>query len=244
MTSSRTAIITGAARGIGAAIADRLARDGFAVVINFAKDKASADALTSRITAAGGNAIAVQGDVADSAAMTALFDKAESSFGGIDVLVNNAGILQLAPIADTTDAMFDRHIAVNLKGSFNGMREAAKRLRKGGRIINLSTSVVGTRLETYGAYTATKAAVEVMTFILAREMRGKDITVNAVAPGPVATELFLNGKSPELIDRLSKTNPMERLGQPNDIANVVSFLAGPDGGWVNGQTLRANGGMV
>jgi 3-oxoacyl-[acyl-carrier protein] reductase len=176
--------------------------------------------------------------------MTALFDKAEASFGGIDVLVNNAGILQLAPIADTTDAMFDRHIAVNLKGSFNGMREAAKRLRKGGRIINLSTSVVGTRLETYGAYTATKAAVEVMTFILAREMRGKDITVNAVAPGPVATELFLNGKSPELIDRLSKTNPMERLGQPDDIANVVSFLAGPDGGWVNGQTLRANGGMV
>ena len=176
--------------------------------------------------------------------MKALFDKAEASFGGIDVLVNNAGIMQLAPIADADDAQFDRQMAVNLKGSFNGMREAAKRLHRSGRIINLSTSVVGTRLETYGIYAATKAAVEAMTFILAREMRGKDITVNAVAPGPVATELFLNGKPPELIERLSKTNPLERLGQPDDIANVISFLAGPDGGWVNGQTLRANGGMV
>jgi len=244
MTSIRTAIITGAARGIGAAIAERLAGDGFAVVINYSRDKASADALAASIGAAGGKAVAVQGDVADSAAMKAMFDAAEAEFGGIDVLVNNAGIMQLAPIADSDDASFDRQIAVNLKGSFNGMREAARRLRKGGRIINLSTSVVGTRLETYGIYTATKAAVEVMTFILAREMRGKDITVNAVAPGPVATELFLNGKPPELIERMSKMNPLERLGQPDDIANVISFLAGPDGGWVNGQTLRANGGMV
>lgn len=244
MISLRTAIITGAARGIGAAVAERLARDGLAVIVNYSKDRGSAEALAAKIAAAGGKAVAVQGDVADSAAMKGLFDKAEASFGGVDVLVNNAGVMQLSPIADTDDAAFDRQMAINLKGSFNGMREAARRLRKGGRIINLSTSVVGTRLETYGVYTATKAAVEVMTFILAREMRGKDITVNAVAPGPVATELFLNGKSPELIDRLSKTNPMERLGQPDDIANVISFLAGPEGGWVNGQTLRANGGMV
>lgn len=240
----RTAIVTGAARGIGAAIAERLASDGLAVVINYSRDRASADALAARIGAAGGKTIAVQGDVADSSAVKAMFDAAQAEFGGIDVLVNNAGIMQLAPIADSDDASFDRQIAVNLKGSFNGMREAARRLRKGGRIINLSTSVVGTRLETYGIYTATKAAVEVMTFILAREMRGKDITVNAVAPGPVATELFLNGKPPELIERMSKMNPLERLGQPDDIANVISFLAGPDGGWVNGQTLRANGGMV
>ncbi len=243
-SSPRTAIVTGAARGIGAAIAERLSRDGFAVVINYSRDQASADALAAKISTAGGKAIAVKGDVADSAAMKALFDRAEASFGGVDVLVNNAGIMQLAPIADSDDASFDRQMSVNLKGSFNGMREAARRLRRSGRIINLSTSVVGTRLETYGIYTATKAAVEVMTFILAREMRGKDITVNAVAPGPVATELFLNGKSPELIERLSKTNPLERLGEPDDIANVISFLAGPDGGWVNGQTLRANGGMV
>jgi len=174
----------------------------------------------------------------------ALFDSTEAAFGGVDVLVNNAGIMQLAKIADAEDTQFDKQIAVNLKGTFNGMREAARRLRDGGRVINFSTSIVGTRLETYGIYAATKAAVEVMTFILAREMRGRAITVNAVAPGPTATDLFLDGKSPELIDRLAKTSPMERLGTPEDIANVVSFLAGPEGGWINGQVLRANGGMV
>jgi 3-oxoacyl-[acyl-carrier protein] reductase len=140
--------------------------------------------------------------------------------------------------------MFDQQIAVNLKGSFNTMREAARRLRDGGRIVNFSTSVVGTRLETYGVYAATKAAVETITAILAKELRGRNITVNAVAPGPVATDLFLFGKSPELIERMAKMNPMERLGTPEDIASVVAFLVGPDGGWINGQVLRANGGMV
>jgi 3-oxoacyl-[acyl-carrier protein] reductase len=152
--------------------------------------------------------------------------------------------MKLAKIADSDDALFDQQIAVNLKGSFNGMREAARRLRDGGRIINFSTSVVGTKLETYSVYAATKAAVETMTAILSKELRGRNITVNAVAPGPVTTELFLNGKSTELVERMAKMSPMERIGTPEDIASVVAFLAGPDGGWVNGQVLRANGGLV
>jgi 3-oxoacyl-[acyl-carrier protein] reductase len=173
-----------------------------------------------------------------------MFDKAEATFGGVDVLINNAGIMKLAKLGDSDDALFDQQIAINLKGSFNTMREAARRIRDGGRIVNFSTSVVGTKLETYGVYAATKSAVETMTAILAKELRGRNITVNAVAPGPVATELFLTGKSPELIDRMAKMNPMERLGTPQDIASVVAFLVGPDGGWINAQVLRANGGMV
>ena len=173
-----------------------------------------------------------------------MFDKAAATFGGIDVLINNAGIMKLATIVDSDDALFDQQIAINLKGSFNTMREAAKRLRNGGRIVNFSTSVVGTKLETYGVYAATKSAVETMTAILSKELRGRNITVNAVAPGPVATELFLTGKSQELIDRLARMNPMERLGTPQYIASTVAFLVSPDGGWINGQVLRANGGMV
>jgi 3-oxoacyl-[acyl-carrier protein] reductase len=160
------------------------------------------------------------------------------------VLVNNAGIMKLARVADSDDALFDQEIAVNLKGSFNTMREAGKRLRDGGRIVNFSTSVVGTKLETYGVYAATKSAIETMTAILSKEMRGRNITVNALAPGPTSTDLFLEGKSPELVERMAKMNPLERLGTPEDIAAVVAFLVGPDGGWVNGQVLRANGGMV
>ena len=242
--TNKVAIVTGASRGIGAAVAERLARDGFVVVVNYSSNAAPADALVRKIEASGGRARAAKADVSDPAAVRALFDSTEAAFGGVDVLVNNAGIMQLAKIADADDTQFDKQIAVNLKGTFNGMREAARRLRDSGRVINFSTSIVGTRLETYGIYAATKAAVEVMTFILAREMRGRAITVNAVAPGPTATDLFLDGKSPELIDRLAKTSPMERLGTPEDIANVVSFLAGPEGGWINGQVLRANGGMV
>ncbi len=192
----------------------------------------------------GGQAIAVQADVGDPAAVARLFDAAEAAFGGVDVLVNNAGIMKLAPLADSDDALFDTQVAVNLKGAFNTLREAARRLRNGGRIVNLSSSVVGLKPETYGVYTATKAAVEAMTGILSKELRGRSITVNAVAPGPTATDLFLNGKSAELIERMSKMNPLERLGTPSDIANAISFLVGPDGGWINGQVLRSNGGMV
>jgi 3-oxoacyl-[acyl-carrier protein] reductase len=242
----QVAIVTGASRGIGAAIAQRLARDGYAIVVNYAGNVAEADKVVGAITAGGGTAVAIQADVADPAAVRALFDQAIAQLGRVDVLVNNAGIMppQLPQLADTDDQTFDRLVAVNLKGSFNTMREAATRLQHGGRIINFSSSLVGTRLPGYAVYAATKAAVETMTNILAKEMRGKNITVNAVAPGPTVTALFLDGKTPELIERLSKMAPLERLGQPEDIANTVSFLAGTDGAWINGQTLRANGGMV
>ena len=242
--ASKVAIVTGASRGIGAAIAERLGRDGFTVVINYAGNAAAAEALAARIEAAGGRAVTAQADVADATAVRAMFDKVETAFGGVDVLVNNAGIMSLSPLADADDAHFERMIDVNLKGTFNTLREAARRMRSGGRIINFSTSVLGVSLPTYGVYVATKAAVEAMTRVLTNEMRGRNITVNAIAPGPTATALFLDGKSPELIERMSRMNPLERLGQPEDIAAAVAFLAGPDGGWINGQVLRANGGMV
>ncbi len=242
--SNRVAIVTGASRGIGAAVAERLAADGLTVVINYSGDAKSAEALAKKIEAKGGRALTAKADVSDPNAVRGMFDAAEAAFGGVDVLVNNAGIMKLASIADSDDALFDQQIAINLKGSFNAMREAAKRLRDGGRIVNFSTSVVAIKLETYGVYAATKAAIETMTAILSKEMRGRNITVNAVAPGPVGTELFLTGKSQELIDRMAKMNPLQRLGTPQDIAATVSFLVGPDGGWINGQVLRANGGMV
>lgn len=238
------AIVTGGSRGIGAAISERLAADGHAVVVNYAGRRDDAEALAARIVAAGGQAVALQADVADPAAVRRLFDAAEARYGGVDVLVNNAGVLDLAPVATFDDAAFDRLVAINLKGSFNAMREAAGRLRDGGRIVNFSSSVLGLRLEGYGAYAATKAAVEALTAVLSRELRGRAITVNAVAPGPTATDLFLEGKSAELVERLAKMSPLERLGTPADIAAVVSFLAGPQGGWINGQVVRANGGMV
>ncbi|HEY0911848.1 MAG TPA: SDR family oxidoreductase [Bradyrhizobium sp.] len=242
--SNRVAIVTGASRGIGAAVAERLAADGFTVVINYSGDTKSAEALAHKIEAKGGRALTAKADVSDANAVRGMFDAAEAAFGGVDVLINNAGIMKLARIADSDDALFDQQIAINLKGSFNAMREAAKRLRDGGRIVNFSSSVVGLKPETYGVYAATKGAIEAMTGILSKEMRGRSITVNAVAPGPVATDLFLHGKSDELIGHLAKMNPLERLGMPEDIAATVSFLASPDGGWINGQVLRANGGMV
>ena len=242
--TNKVAIVTGASRGIGAAVAERLARDGFTVVINYSGDAKSAEALVRKIESKGGRALTAKADVSDPNAVRRMFDATEAAFGGVDVLVNNAGIMKLAKIADSEDALFDQQVAVNLKGTFNTLREAAKRLRDGGRIVNFSTSVVGTKLETYGVYIATKAAVEMLSAVLSKEMRGRSITVNAVAPGPTATDLFLNGKSPELIDRLAKMNPLERLGTPADIASAVAFLVGPDGGWINGQVLRANGGMV
>ena len=197
MTSqtNKVAIVTGASRGIGAAVAERLAKDGFTVVVNYSGSQGEAEAVVRKIEAAGGHALAAKADVSDPAAVRRLFDSAEAAFGGVDVLVNNAGVMQVTKLADSDDAMFDRHIAVNLKGAFNGMREAAKRLRSGGRIINFSTSVFGVRAEGYAVYSATKAGIEVMTQILSREMRGRNVTVNAVAPGPTATELFLKGKS-------------------------------------------------
>jgi 3-oxoacyl-[acyl-carrier protein] reductase len=244
-THQEVAIVTGASRGIGAEIAKQLGRDGYAVVVNYAGSAAEAQAVVAAIVAAQGQAIAVQADVADAAAVEAMFEQAISSFGRVDVLINNAGIMpaQLPLLADTDDATFDRLIAVNLKGSFNTMRAAAHRLQQGGRIVNFSTSVIGLALPGYSVYAATKAAIETMTNIFAKELRGKQITVNAIAPGPTSTALFLDGKTPELIERMSRMAPLERLGSPEDIARAVAFLAAP-GNWVNGQTLRANGGLV
>lgn len=242
----QVAIVTGASRGIGAAIAAQLSNDGYAVVVNYSGNAMEAQKVVDRIVSAQGRAIAVQADVADPVAVEAMFDQAIQAFGRVDVLVNNAGIMppNLPMLADTDDTTFDRLIAVNLKGSFNTLRAAANRLQAGGRIVNFSTSVIGLALPGYAVYAATKGAIEVMTNIMAKELRGKQITVNAVAPGPTATDLFLNGKSPEVIERLSKAAPLERLGTPEDIAKAVSFLVGPASAWVNGQTLRANGGLV
>jgi len=240
----RVALVTGASRGIGAAIAARLAQDGHAVVVNYAGRSADADAVVAAIVDAGGEALAVQADVADPAQVSRLFETTTARFGGVDVTVSNAGVMSLASVVETADEAFDRMVAINFKGSFNVLRESARQVREGGRIIALSTSVVGLKLETYAAYAASKAAVEVLSATLAKELRGRNVTVNAVAPGPTATALFLDGKPPALVERLAQANPLERLGTPGDIAAAVAFLAGPDGGWINGQVLRANGGMV
>jgi len=242
--TQKVALVTGASRGIGLSVAERLARDGFTLIINYSESAAPAEALVHKIEQAGGRALAAKADISDADSVRRMFDAAEAAFGGVDVLVNNAGVMTLAPIADSDDASVDRHIAVNLKGTFNTLREAAKRLRSGGRIINFSSSVVGMLMPTYGVYAATKAAVEAMTRVLTKEMRGRNITVNAVAPGPTATDLFLKGKQQDVVDRMAKMAPLERLGQPSDIADVVAFLAGPDAAWVNGQVLRVNGGII
>ena len=244
MTRPRSAIITGSSGGIGAAVAERLARDGMSVVVNYSNDQERADTLVAKIVAAGGQAIAVRADVSDAAAVRALFDAAETAFGGVDVLVNNAGIMKLAPLADADDVLFDRQVAINLKGVFLGIREAARRMTAGGRIVSFSSSVVGLYQPTYGVYAATKAGVEAMSHIAAKELGAKGITVNAIAPGPVATPLFLDGKSDEQIEQTKKMVPLGRLAEPEDIASAVSFLVGPDGGWISGQVLRANGGVV
>src|SRR3984893_10010079 len=226
-TDQKTALVTGGSRGIGAAIAQRLARDGFTVLVNFAGAPAEAESLVRKIEAAGGHATTARADVSDPAAVKRMFDAAEAAYGGIDVVVNNAVIMKLATVAESDDALFDSQIAVNLKGTFNLLREASRRLRNGGRIINLSSSVVGLYQPTYAVYAATKAGVEAFTHILSKELRGRNITVNAVAPAPVATALFLDGKSKEAIATYAKLPPLERLGQPEDIANVISFLVGP-----------------
>lgn len=243
-TSDRSAIVTGASRGIGAAIARRLGRDGFSVVVNYAGNAGAAAEVVTTIEKAGGKAIAAQGDVSRVEDVKAVFDAAEAAFGGIDVLVNNAGIMKLGPVANYDDAAFDQMIAVNLKGTFNGIREAAKRLRDGGRIVNFSTSVIGLYQQNYAVYAATKAGIEAMTHIVAKELGPRGITVNAVAPGPIATPLFLEGKDEAQLDRIREMNPLGRLGKVDDIARLVSVLVGRDSAWVNGQIIRANGGVV
>jgi 3-oxoacyl-[acyl-carrier protein] reductase len=245
-TKKQSAIVTGASRGIGRAVATKLARDGFAVAVNYAGNAAKADEVVAEIKAAtaGRQAISVQADVANAADVERLFKEALDTFGGINVVVNCAGIMPLSPITEGDLELFDKVIATNLRGTFVVLGQAARQVSSGGRIIAFSSSVIAKSFPTYGPYIASKAGVEGLVCVLANELRGRNITVNAVAPGPVATELFLTGKAEAQIEELRRLPPLERLGQPEDIANVVSFLAGPDGGWVNGQVLRANGGFA
>lgn len=239
----RVAIVTGASGGIGLASAERLASDGCSVVIHYSGNKVKAEDTAGAINKSGGSAIALGGDVADEKAMARLFEQTESRFGGIDVVVNSAGIMPLAPIVDMDLETFDLVQRTNVRGTFVVNQLAARKLRKGGAIINFSTSITRLQMPTYGAYAASKGAVEAMGLILARELRGRDITVNTVAPGPTATPLFFEGKPQQVIDHIASLNPMERLGTPEDLAEVVSFLAGP-GRWINGQTIYTNGGAA
>jgi 3-oxoacyl-[acyl-carrier protein] reductase len=241
---SKIAIVTGASRGIGRAIAKRLAADGFAVVVNYAGNSASAQEAIQEIRSADGEAIAVKADVGNPGEVKELFQKTIEAYGHVDVVVNNAGIMPLSPIPKGDVETFDRVINTNLRGTFLVLAHAAQYVAEGGRIIAFSSSVLAKSFPTYGPYIASKAGVEGLVPVLANELRGRNITVNAVAPGPTGTDLFLNDKSPEQITQLSKLAPLERLGKPEDIANVVSFLAGPDGGWINAQILRANGGFA
>ncbi len=239
----RTAIVVGGSGGIGRAVAERVARDGTAVVVHYSGNADRAAEVVDKIKANGGSATAFGADVADEEAMAALFQHATDVHGGIDVVINTAGIMPLAPIAETELETFDRVQRINVRGTFIASRLAARQVRAGGAIINFSTSVTRLQMPTYGAYAASKGAVEAMTLILARELRGRDITVNTVAPGPTATPLFFEGKPQQAIEHIASLNPMERLGTPEDIAEVTAFLAGP-GRWVNGQILYANGGAA
>ena len=239
-----SAIVTGGSRGIGAAIAQRLAADGFAVIVNYAGRADAAQEVVAQITASGGKALAVQADVSDPAQVAAMFETCRVQFGAPDVLVNNAGVMSLAPLVDTTDADFDRMIAINLKGVFNCLRAAGKSMQNGARIINISTTALTVNFPGYAGYCAAKAGVDAMTPIFAKELAGRNITVNGIAPGPVATALYLDGKTPEQLEHVAGLSPMGRIGQPEDIANLVAVMVRGDAEWVNGQTLRANGGMA
>jgi 3-oxoacyl-[acyl-carrier protein] reductase len=241
---AKSAIVTGASGGIGRVVAKRLASDGFAVAVHYAGNPAKAEAVVTEIKGAGGKAIAVQADVAKPADVQTLFKQTLEAFGTIDVVVHTAGIMPLLPISGGDVETFDKVIATNLRGTFLVLGQAAQHVPAGGRIIAFSTSVIAKSFPNYGPYIASKAGVEGLVRVLANELRGRNITVNTVAPGPIPTELFLKGKTEAQIEEFKKLPPLERLGQAEDIAGVVSFLAGPDGGWVNAQVLRANGGFA
>ena len=239
----RVAIVTGASGGIGRAVALRLAGDGCAVVVHYGGHGERAEATAQEVRDAGGRAVAVGGDVADDAAMSELFDTTVRTFGGVDVVVHTAGTMPLSPIIDMDLATFDRLMRTNVRGTFVVSRLAARHLRGGGALVTVSSSVTRLQQPGYGAYAASKAAAEALTLILARELAGRDVTVNTVAPGPTATPLFFEGKSTEAIERIASLSPMGRLGTPEDIAEAVALLAGA-GRWINGQVLYVNGGAA
>ncbi|CAB3753632.1 SDR family oxidoreductase [Paraburkholderia solisilvae] len=242
--NEKVALITGAARGIGAVVASRLAADGFAIAVNYASSATEAEALVAELRQDGATAIAVKADVANPVDVRHMFDTVENELGKVDVLVNNAGVMKVVPLHDTTDESFEQTMNTNVRGTFNTMREAWSRIAEGGRIINFSSTSLGLNKPGYALYNASKGAVEAMSRVFAQELRGRNVTVNAVAPGPVGTDLFYKGKTEEQIQAFANIPPLQRLGRADEIAAVVSFLAGPDGGWVNGQVLRANGGAA
>jgi 3-oxoacyl-[acyl-carrier protein] reductase len=242
--NGKVALVTGSSRGIGAAIAERLARDGYTVAINYVGNKEQANAVLRDIESTGAKAITHQADVSDSRAVTEMFDAVDKAFGGLDVVVSNAGIMRLAPLAKMSDEDFERMMNVNVRGGFYVLREAARRVREGGRIITLSSSITQLRSPTYGPYAASKAAQELYANVLAKELEGRMICVNAIAPGVVNTPLFTDGKTEQQIQGFAQRTPLKRLGEPADIANVVSILCSSDGAWINGQVIFANGGIV
>ncbi len=241
--TDRIAIVSGASGGIGHAVAVRLAEAGMAVAVHYSGNRDRAQAVADEITTTGGRAMVVGADIADEAQVGALFDQVEAEFDGVDVVVNTAGLMLLSPLTELNLDDFDRMHRTNVRGTFVVSQQAARRVREGGAIINFSSSVTKLALPTYTGYAATKGAVDAMTLILAKEMRGRDVTVNAVAPGPTATPLFLDGKPQQAIDTLRNMSPLQRLGEPTDIADAVAFLAGP-ARWVNGQIIYANGGVI
>src|ERR1044072_4395836 len=241
---NKVILVTGASRGIGAAVAKKIAGEGAKVIINYAGNKEEADQTVQLIKDAGGNAIALKADVSKAAEVTAMFDAAIAHFGKIDVLVNNAGIMITKLLKDTTDEDFSRQFDINVRGTFNTLREAATKLANNGTIINLSTTLTRVMIPTYGTYVATKGAVEQLTRVFAKEMGSRGITVNAVLPGPTNTELYMEGKTPEMIARQAALNAFNRLAEVGDITPVIVFLASDDAKWISGQTIGVNGAMA
>lgn len=239
----KVAIVTGASRGIGRQVAIQLAQSGAKVAVNYSSNQEKADEVVMTIKKFGGQAVAIQADVSKVSEVTALFSKTLEGFGRVDILVNNAGIMENYAIADVTEEIFDRHFALNVKGTYFACQQAMKHMEQGGTIVNFSTSVSGAMLPTYSVYAATKGAVEQLTRQLAKEFGPKEIVINCIAPGQVATELFLNGKSPELVDTFRRMNAFGRLGEPEDIANTLELLVSDKARWITGQTIRVNGGF-
>jgi 3-oxoacyl-[acyl-carrier protein] reductase len=242
--SGKIALVTGASRGIGRAIAERLSREGASLVVNYVKDSGGAEAVVTGIEAAGGSAVALQADVAISKDIQKLFDRSMEHFGRLDILVNNAGIRISKDAVDIAEEEFDRLFAINVKGTFMACQQAARRISDGGKIINVSSSVTRMMLPGYSLYAASKGAVDQITRVLARELGVRNITVNAVSPGPVDTELFREGKPEEQIQQMAQMAALGRIGQVQDIADAVAFLAGDDARWITGQCIHVNGGFI
>jgi 3-oxoacyl-[acyl-carrier protein] reductase len=240
----KVAIVTGAGRGIGAAIAKRLGSEGVKVVVNYSRSESEAANVVQEIEKSGGKAAKVQANVSKVADVVRLFDETEKLYGKGDILVNNAGAILYKPIAEISEKEFDDLFDLNVKGTFFASQQAAKRFNNGGVILNFSSSTTAMMLPTYGAYVATKGAVEQFSHVLAKELGAKKIRVNVISPGPTETELFVTGKSQADLDRAAGMAAMGRLGQPEDIANVVAYLASDQGAWITGQNIRANGGTV